>query len=550
MATVSGNALLAQALKAQGAEVLFHLMGGPMLGAMNECASRGLRAVDVRHEQAAAMMAHAWSRARGTVGFCVACSGPGTLNLTTGIANAYVDCAPVLAIGGSTPLFQHFKQAFQETDQVAVMRPITRWAARVLDARRIPEYVGMAVRYATGDPPGPVYLDLPGDVLYDEVPEEDVVWNSSSHTSARPFGDPEDVKRAVDMVQAAERPVLLVGSGVLWSEAWGELRRFAEATQIPCFVTPQARGVLPDDHRLLFLGGRSIAFSEGDLFLVVGTRLNVVNSFGSPPRFSADARFIQIDRDRTTLGLNRSIDLGIAGDVRAVLGQLSTEFEARPTHLDHQGWNDKLRASASASAAKLQMAAASDSVPIHPLRLCGEVSKLLDRDCIVVVDGHETLNFARQTIPAFLPRHRLDSGPYGCMGVGIPFGIAAKLAHPTKQVVVLTGDGAFGLNGMELHTAARQELKITFIVSNNGGWTALEGQVGRDLGTPRYDQLAASLGLHAEHVERPEDLAPALSRAFAADRSSCVNVITDPQARSQTHAFTSYSRRGSAPAYF
>lgn len=545
MALVNGSQILARALRRHGVETMFYIMGGPMLAAESACIEEGIRAVDVRHEQAAAMMAHAYGRVLNRPGVCMAASGPGTTNLVTGVANAWADCAPLLAIGGSSPASQGGRGAFQEMDQVAMMRPITKWADRCLDPRRVPELVSMALREALSGRPGPVYLDMPGDVLYKDAEETEVPYPDPARAMARgrPAGDPDLVAQAIRLLQQAERPIVITGSGILWSDASAELQRWVELTGMPFYTTPQGRGVVPDDHRLSFPGARSTAFREADVALVVGTRLNYVVGYLSPPRFRAEAKVIQVDIDPTEIGHNRPVDVGIVGDARAVLAQL---VGAADGHLDHgrfADWREHLGQIESRKRQEADAAMSTDQQPIHPLRLCKEIRDFLDRDSILVVDGQEILNFGRQSIPTFVPRHRLNSGPFGTMGVGLPFGIGAKVAKPDTQVLVLHGDGSFGLNAMELDTAARFKIPVVTVVSLNGGWTAdpQRNKPGRDLGYTAFHKLAETLGCYGEYVEDPGGIRPALDRAFAAGCPAVVNVLTDWRARATTTQFAVYS---------
>jgi thiamine pyrophosphate-dependent acetolactate synthase large subunit-like protein len=545
MTTVNGSQVLARALRRLEVDTMFYLMGGPMLAAESACIEEGIRSIDVRHEQAAAMMAHAYGRLLNRVGVCMAASGPGTTNLVTGVANAWSDCAPLVAIGGSSPIGQLGRDAFQEMDQVGVFKPITKWAERVYDPKRIPELLGTAVRLALSGRPGPVYLDLPGDVLYKEVDESEVVYPDAEPILARrrPAGDPEQVAAAVKLLERAERPVLISGSGVLWSDASEELRRWVELAGIPFFTTPQGRGVVPDDHELSFLSARATAFREADLLMVVGTRLNYIVGHLAPPRFRADARLIQIDVEPSEIGHNRPADVGIVGDARTVLGQLLEAAEGRLDRGRYAAWRAHLAGVEESKREEVEARMGSDAVPIHPLRLCKEVRDFLDRDAILVVDGQEILNYGRQSIPTFVPGHRLNSGPFGTMGVGLPFGLGALAAKPDKQVLVLHGDGSFGLNAMELDTAVRWKLPVVTVISNNGGWTADpdRNKPGRDLGYTRFDRMAEALGCHAEHVEDPAEIRPALERAFAAGIPAVVNVVTDWRARATTTKFAVYS---------
>lgn len=542
MATVTGSDLLATALKGQGMDTLFFLMGGPMLETESAIIKLGVRAVDTRHEQAASMMAHAYSRVTRRPGVCMGCSGPGATNLVTGVANAFVDAAPLVAIGGASPRVYLGMDAFQEIDQVAVMRPITKWAERILDARRIPDIVATAFRQATTGRPGPVYLDLPGDILGERVDEASVTFPAVPPPPPRPHGDPVAIREAVALLARAERPLILGGSGVWWSDGAAEFQAMVEATGIPFYTTPISRGLVPEDHALAFLNARVKAFAEADVMLVVGTRFNFVIQFGRPPRFAADLKVIHVDINPAELGHNRNADVPIAGDARAVLEQLVQEVQGRIDPARFRPWVEKLRAIDAQKQAEMARAMSTDQVPIHPLRLCKEVRDFLQRDAILVVDGQEILNYGRQSIPTFIPGGRLNSGPFGCMGVGLPFGVGAKVARPDAQVVALHGDGSYGINAMEIDTAVRHRIPVIVVISNNGGWTGdPDGtKPGRNLGFTRYDKVAQDFGAHGEFVEKPHEIRSALERALASGKPAVVNVITDPAARAQTVRFSAY----------
>jgi acetolactate synthase-1/2/3 large subunit len=544
MAMAIGSQILARTLRRLDLDTMFYLMGGPMLAAESACIEEGIRSIDVRHEQAAAMMAHAYGRVLNKLGVCMAASGPATMNLVTGVSNAWADAAPLLAIGGASPVSQFDKGAFQEMDQLSVFKPITKWAERIYDPRRIPEIVALAVRQALDGAPGPVYLDLPGDVLYREVDEDSIHYPDAAQvmTRHRPSGDPAQVEAAIALLEKAERPIIISGSGILWSGASEKLRQWVDATGIPFYTTPQGRGVVPDDHELSFLTARSTAFGEADLALVIGTRINYVIGFLSPPRFNAAAKLIQVDINPNEIGHNHAADVGIVGDAGAILDQLLAAADGRLKKGRYATWTDHLKAVDVEKTRESEARLNNDSTPIHPLRLCKEVRDFLDRDAVLVVDGQEILNFGRQSIPTFVPGHRLNSGPFGTMGVGLPFGLGAKAAKPDSQVLVLHGDGSFGLNAMELDTAVRWKLPVVTVVSLNGGWTGDpdRNKPGRDLGYTRYDKMAEALGCHAEYVEDAAQIRPALERAFKSGIPALVNVKTDYRARATTAAFSNY----------
>ena len=543
MATLTGSDVLAKSLVSQGMDTLFYIMGGPMIETEAAVIKLGARAVDTRHEQAASLMAHAYSRVTRKPGVCMGASGPGATNLVTGVANAFVDAAPMIAVGGSSPRVLYEMEAFQEIDQLAVFKPITKWAARIYDTNRIPEMVATAYRQATTGKPGPVYLDVPGDVLGQSIDESTIAYPQPWARAPRTYGDPAAISEAIALLARAERPLILGGSGVWWSDAAAAFQAFVDATGIPFYTTPISRGTVPEDHELAFLNARAKAFSEVDVLLAVGTRFNFVIQFGRPPRFAADAKVIHVDVNPTELNHNRPADVPIAGDARAVLEQLTREARGKIAPNRYARWVSKLKVLDTEKGSEMDKQMSSEDTPIHPLRLCREVRDFLKRDAILVVDGQEILNYGRQSIPTYMPGHRLNSGAFGCMGVGLPFGVGAKIAKPDTQVVVLHGDGSFGINGMEIDTAVRHKVPVLCVISNNGGWTAdpKQDKPGRNLGYSRYDKMAMDFGAHGEYCEKPHEIRPALERAAASGKPAVVNVVTDYRARASTIRFSSYS---------
>jgi thiamine pyrophosphate-dependent acetolactate synthase large subunit-like protein len=364
---------------------------------------------------------------------------------------------------------------------------------------------------------------------------------------ARPLGNPAQVAKLVDALAAAKQPILVSGSGVIWSRAWPEMHALVDKIGIPFYTTPQGRGVVPDDHPCSYLTMRSSAFRDADLIVVLGTRMNYIIGHAAPPRFGANAKIARIDIDPDEIATAaRYVDIPVVGDCKMVLQQVLDGIGGRITQDSYKAWRQKL---ADGEAAKRAGAGANkyaEDGDIHPVRLLEEVKNFANRDAILCVDGQETLNFGRQTMPTFAPGHRLNSGPFGTMGVGLPFGVGAKVACPDKQVIVVHGDGSFGLNAMELDTAIRHKIPILVVISLNGGWTAdpKREKPGRDLGYTRFDKMCEALGGYGEYVTQPEDIRPALERAQAkvdAGMVAVVNVRTDYRARFAGVAFSDYS---------
>ena len=549
MAELTGSEIIAKCLKKEGIENLFFIMGGPMLLAEATCVKEGIRMIDVRHEQAAAFACQAYSRLKQVPSVCMAASGPGVTNLITGLANALVDCCPVIAFGGSSPLSQFGRQVFQEIDQVELLRGAVKHVDRLINLKRIPQQINFAFQKAMSGKPGPVYIDCPGDMLYQKIDENLVDWSFAGRPllDSRPLGDPRQVDALVNALAEAKNPLIVSGSGVIWSRAWEEMQQLVEAAGIPFYTTPQGRGVVPDDHEYSYLTMRSSAFRDADLIIVLGTRMNYIIGHASPPRFGPNATIARIDIDPAEISTAaRYVDIPIVGDCKAVLQQVLAGIKGRVSPDNFKGWRAKL---AEGEAQKRNAAGANkyaEDGDIHPVRMLEAVRDFAKRDAILCVDGQETLNFGRQTIPTFSPGHRLNSGPFGTMGVGLPFGVGAKVACPDKQVIVVHGDGSMGLNAMEIDTAVRHKIPILIVISLNGGWTGdpKREKPGRDLGYMRYDRLCEALGGYGEYVTNAEDITPALERAQAEvdkGRVALVNVRTDYRARYSGVAFSDYS---------
>jgi acetolactate synthase-1/2/3 large subunit len=536
MTSVSGGDLVVQALKREAVEVVFTLSGMPLFGAYHALTREGIRIIDVRHEQAAVLMAQGYARSTGRPGVAMVVPGPGVLNAVTGIANCFYGSTPVIVLAGQNKIEDFELGAFHEMKPLEFIRPITKWCATAYETQRIPEYIEIAFRHATQGMPGPAFIDFPQNILEAETASENVVVPAGSRLTGGPWGSPALVAKAVDLLRTAQRPLIVYGSGIIWSGAHDELRQFVETANIPAVPTPLARGCLPDDHPLSCFISRSQAMAEADVVLFIGARLNFILSYGRPPRINPQAQVIQVDAASEEIGRNRPIDVGIVGDAKAVLTQLLDAWSPAEKGPDDD-WPQKLTTVAQQKRDKWAQWLQSSQKPINPIRLCNEIAQFLDRDAIVTIDGGEILDFGRNLIPAFTPGSRLNPGVTGLLGIGIPFAIGAKLAHPQRQVLCLCGDGAFGFNGLEMDTAARHDIPIVVVVSNNACWGVCtniqrglygdECTDGTRLSCTRYDLIAQSLDCYGETVESPDEIQPALARAFQSNKPAVLNVITE-----------------------
>ncbi len=533
---VQGGRLAAQAIAAEGVDTIFTLCGGHVMPIYEGCRLEGVRVVDVRHEQAAAHAAEAWGRINRACGVAVVTAGPGVTGVVTAVANSFSAQTPLVVIGGARPLVQAGQGALQELDQRAILAPITKWSAVCTQPDQIPAQIATAFRHALAQPRGPVYLELPMDVLFAEASAE----ASRSRSEARAFGDPRELMKAADLLTHAERPAVIAGTGIWWDGAWKQLRAFAENGQLPIYLNGSGRGALPPDHPLFFQHSRGTALAEADVLCVIGTPLDFRLKFG---RFPAETKLVHVHADPTELGRNRAPDAGIVGDCAAVLGILADGVKPRD---GREAWLAALRSADQAWWDEHRAEIDSDAAPLNHYRLGAELDRVLDPDTIVIGDGGDVVAAVSRVLRVHRPGHWLDPGPFGCLGVGPPYALGVKAARPDKQVVVIAGDGAFGLNGFEFETLTRLGMPAVFVIGNDAAWGEIripqvglygdDAEVATRLAPTPYERLTDAFGGHAEHVERPEELAPALERALGAGVPAIVNVMLDPDAMSG-HAY-------------
>jgi len=534
-----GGYLAAKALKQHGVKYIFTLCGGHIQPIYLGCAEVGIELIDVRHEQAAAHAADGWARLTRRPGVAVVTAGPGITNSITGIANAYKAGIPLVVIGGQAPLFQFEKGALQEMDLVELLRPITKWSQRVHHAFRIPEYVDRAFQHATAGRPGPVFLEMPLDVLVSSEDENVVSFPGNGQVErARSFGDPALIETAAQLLLAARKPVLFGGSAIWWDEAGEALEGLAQSLSAPVFVNGMARGCIPTEHPLFYSQTREKALNEADMLLLAGAEFDFRLGYGDSTVISSGANIIHVHSDPAEIGRNRDVEVGIVGDTRSVLLQLREAIGKASPSEERKNWVNELRLKENEELKSLQSFRKSDQIPIHPARLCHEIDEFLDQDAIIIGDGGDIVSLGARILRSRGPGHWLDPGPFGCLGMGVPFGLAARLARPESQILLLYGDGSFGFNAMEMDTAVRFRLPMVVVIGNDGGWgqmrsgvqaMAVDGhQGGTELGFSRYEKLVEALGGTGIYVENPADLRPALERAFSGSRPSCINVKIDP----------------------
>ena len=538
---LQGGRLAARAIAAEGVDVLFTLSGGHVMPVYEGCRHEGVRVVDLRHEQSAAHAAEAWGRVRRAAGVVLATAGPGVTGTVTAVANSFVAQTPLVLLGGARPLAQAEWGALQELDQLSLMKPVTKWAATCPSTARIPEYVAVAFRHALAPPRGPVYLELPADVLFGDADVERAP--APSRSSPRAFGDPRELTKAAELLNAAERPAVVAGSGVWWDSAAAQLAAFVENGRLPAFLNGSGRGSLPPGHELLFRHSRGRALEEADVACIVGTPLDFRLRYG---RFG-EGKLVHVHSDPRELGRNRVPDAAIVGDAAAVLGILADAVKPPPG--GREAWLERLRAAEAEWWAEHRAELESDGAPIHHYRLAAELDRVLDPGTVVIGDGGDVVAAVSRVLRVHAPGHWLDPGPFGCLGVGPGYSVGVGAAGFGKQVVCVLGDGAFGLNGLDFDTLVRFGIPAVLVVGNDAAWGEIripqvgiygeDAQVATRLAPSRYERLCEVFGGHAEHVERPDDLAPALERALAAGEPAIVNVMLDPDAMAG-HAYRGF----------
>jgi len=543
---VSGGHLVAKALKHEGVDTIFTLCGGHIIDIYDGCLDEGIRIVDVRHEQTAAHAADGYARQTGKLGCVVTTAGPGCTNAVTGVATAFRSESPILHIGGQSSLTQHKMGSLQDLPHVDMMTPITKFASGVFSTERVADMITMAARECFSGAYGPSYLEIPRDILDAEVPVERAVvpQPGSYRASVKSTGDPADIEKLADILVKAERPAVLLGQQVWSSGGHEEAIEFVRALDIPAYMNGASRGLLPQSDPHHFDRTRSDAFKNADVILIVGTPFDFRMGYGK--RISKEATLVQIDQSYATVGKNRDISLGLAGDPGAILAAVTQAVSGRidkGARQQRQKWMAELREIEATKLEKLMPMFTTDQSPIHPYRLAYEINEFLGEDTIYIGDGGDIVTISAQAVRPRNPGQWMDPGALGSLGVGTGFSMAAKLAHPNKEVVCLYGDGAFGMTAFDMETAQRFGAPYLAVIGNNSAMNQIRygqlakygedrGDIGNKLGDVPFSKFGEMIGGYGEEVTEASQIQPAMQRAREAiaktGKCAVVNVWVDP----------------------
>jgi 2-hydroxyacyl-CoA lyase len=547
MSKIDGATLVARSLKQQGVQFMFGIVGFPVGPIAAAAQKAGIRYIGMRNEQSASYAAQAVGYMTGRPGAALVVSGPGVVHGLAGLANAQQNCWPMVLIGGASPTYQNGMGAFQEERQVQIASPFCKFAHAVEHVHRIPFYVEMAVRNSIYGRPGATYLDLPDDIILGEVDEEKVHQAATIPEPPRMQAMDQDIDTALNVLQQAERPLVIVGKGMAWSRAEDEVRAFIERTQVPFLASPMGKGVMDDTHKLSVGAARSHALQEADVIFLLGARLNWIMHFGLPPRFNKKVRIVQLDIAAEAIGQNVPAEVGLVGDGRAIMGQLNKALQNRQWFYPKDTpWHAAIAEKSAANARMIKPMIDDNSTPTNYYRALKDISAWTPDNAVIIGEGANTMDIGRTQLPNVAPRLRLDAGSYGTMGIGMGFAIAAAVVHPDRPIISVSGDSAIGFSGMEIETACRYQLPVKIVVLNNGGIGGGIAEFPEDRGElpprvltigARYDRMMEAFGGKGWYIEDPQQLRGALDAAMEFRGPALVNVRLHPEAGRKPQQF-------------
>jgi 2-hydroxyacyl-CoA lyase 1 len=552
MSEVDGATLLARSLKQQGVDHMFGVVGFPITALAVAAQKEGIAYLGMRNEQSAAYAAGAYGYLTGRPGACITVTGPGVVHGLAGLANAQQNCWPMILIGGASETYRGGMGAFQEERQVLIASPFCKFAHGIEHVHRIPYYVEMATRHAIYGRPGASYLDMPDDIIQGKCDADKVVQAQRVPEAPRTVAPPENVEAALDLLEKAQRPLVLVGKGMAWSHAEDEVRAFVERTQVPFVRSPMGKGVLPDDHPLSAGAARTLALQQADVVFLMGARFNWIFHFGLPPRFSKDVKVIQLDIAPEEIGHNKPTEVALVGDGKAIMTQLNKALVNRQWfHPKDTPWRQAITKKVAENAATIKPQIDDESSPAGYYRALRDVAAWMPKNAVLSAEGAGTMDIGLTQLPSFNARSVLNAGTYGTMGVGLGQAIAAAVADPSRPVVHLSGDSAIGFSGMEMETLVRYNLPVKIVVLNNGGIGPGMPEIPEDpmfklkpnalIYGARYDKVMEAFGGKGLFVKEPKDIRKALDEAMAFKGPALVNIVLSQGSTRKAQQFAWHS---------
>jgi 2-hydroxyacyl-CoA lyase 1 len=552
MSEVDGATLIARSLKQQGIDHLFGVVGFPVGPIAAAAQQEGINYIGMRNEQAASYAAQAYGYMTGRPGACLTVTGPGVVHGLAGLANAQQNCWPMILIGGASETYRGGMGAFQEERQVLIATPFCKFAHGIESVQRIPYYVEMATRHAIYGRPGAAYLDMPDDIIKGKCELDKIVQVQRVPEPPRMVAPGENVEAALDLLEKAQRPLVLVGKGMAWSRAEGEVRSFIERTQIPFVRSPMGKGVMPDDHPLAVSAARTLALQQADVVFLMGARFNWIFHFGAHPRFAKDVKVIQLDIAPEEIGHNKSTEVALVGDGKAIVGQLNKALGSRQWfHPTDSAWRKALSKKVSENAATIKPQIDDDAAPANYYRALRDVAAWMPKNSILSAEGAGTMDIGLTQLPSFDARSCLNAGTYGTMGVGLGQAIAACVAQPGRPVIHLSGDSAIGFSGMEMETLVRYGFPVKIVVLNNGGIGPGMPEIPENpmmnlkpnalIYGARYDKMMEAFGGKGLFVEDPKKIRGALDQAMAHNGPALVNVVLSQGSTRKAQQFAWHS---------
>jgi len=552
MSEVDGATLIARSLKQQGIDHLFGVVGFPVGPIAAAAQKEGVAYIGMRNEQAASYAAQAYGYMTGRPGACIVVTGPGVVHGLAGLANAQQNCWPMILIGGASETYRGGMGAFQEERQVLIATPFCKFAHGIESVQRIPYYVEMATRHAIYGRPGACYLDMPDDIITGKCDLDKAVEVERVADPPRMVAPMENIEAALNLLEKAERPLVLVGKGMAWARAEDEVRAFVERTQLPFLRAPMGKGVVPDDHPLSVAAARTLALQKADVVFLMGARFNWIFHFGQAPRFAKDVKVIQLDIAPEEIGHNKKTEVPLVGDGKAIMAQLNKALAGRQWFYPKDApWRKTLGQKVAENAEQIRPQINDDAAPANYYRALRDVAAWMPRNAVLSAEGAGTMDIGLTQLNVADARSCLNAGTYGTMGVGLGHAIAACIVHPNRPVIHLSGDSAIGFSGMEMETLVRYNFPAKIVVLNNGGIGPGMPEIPSNpmfnlkpnalIYGARYDRVMEDFGGKGFFVEDPKDLRRALDAAMKFPGPALVNVVISQDSARKAQQFRWHS---------